>query len=124
MRNFEIENEGNLPSLPVETGDEKTRDGKKRHRTGNGTKIDLALPSVVISSSHTNRRRKKQWGQYRFLASLAICLTLTFQFIHRTILRLPDGEKRLDVSNVKSVEHLSVDAIDSWCLSVSLVSWL
>jgi hypothetical protein len=89
----------------------------KRHKT----KIDLAFPTVIINtSSHKKARRKKQWGFYRFIAGLTLCIILLFQFIHRTILRLPAGDKRLDFSNVHSIKQLSVDPIDSWCFAVSI----
>lgn len=41
---------------------------------------------------------------------------LVFQLIDRTLLRLPPPLVRLDFSHVKSIQDLSVDPIEDWCL--------
>jgi hypothetical protein len=116
--------EGPPPPAMAATNDEPSttnhsKKGSRRIRTG--TRIDLAFPTVIITPS-SKRRRKKQWWQYRFLAVIALCMTVIFRFFKRTMLPLPTGDKHLDLSRVKGIENLSVDAIDSWCLTVSYSS--
>ena len=84
------------------------------------TKIDLQFPSVVINpSSIKARKKRKEQSFYRFLAGVTVCLLLVFRLIDRTFLRLPPPQTRLDLSNVKSINDLSVDSIEQWCLVVS-----
>lgn len=119
-KNHTFTMEGPPPSATAAINDKPStthyKKGSRRIRTG--TRIDLAFPTVIITPSN-KRRRKKQWGQYRFLAVIALCMTMIFQFFKRIMLPLPTGDKHLDLSRIKSIENLSVDAIDSWCLAVS-----
>jgi len=84
----------------------------------NRPKIDLAFPTVVISSSSAKARKKrKNRNLYQFLTVLGLCLIVLFHFIDRTI-RLPPADLKLDLTHVKSIEDLSIDSLGdlSWCL--------
>lgn len=80
------------------------------------TKVDLAFPTVVITSAGLDKRRRRKWSYYRFLAVLFLLLLSLVHFIDRTMLRMPRGETRLNLSHVTKISDLSVEGIDSWCL--------
>lgn len=125
MKSFDISGEGEdqrivrNQTIDDEQQARKTRDFRGK-RIRSGTHIDLAFPTVIVTPSHKDRRRKQRLARNVFIGTLMLCITLIFQFFKGINLRVPTGDKQLDLSNVKSINHLSVDAIDSWCLSVSI----
>jgi lysophospholipase L1-like esterase len=82
------------------------------------THVDLAFPSVVINpNSWKKARLRRRRTYFRFLVIIFLCVLLLLHVIDRTILRLPMmEERRVDMSHVKSIQDLTVDNIDSWCL--------
>ena len=94
---------------------------RKEKRSARRTKVDLQFPSVVINpSSIKARKKRKQHTFYRFLAAVTVCILLVIRLIETTILRLPPPQTKIDFSNVKNISDLSIEAIDQWCLVVSV----
>jgi lysophospholipase L1-like esterase len=85
--------------------------------------VDLAFPSVVINPNSLKKARlRRRRNYFRFLAAIFLCILLLVHFIDRTMLRLPlEEERRIDMSNVQSIQDLNVDNIDTWCLHHDLM---